>query len=151
MPSPRRWIGFLPRTGERSKAQQALLRSEGDACPEPEGIGGVMERGSLIRAASPPRLEEPLDPRLGEVVAGRYRVLRPLGEGGMGRVYYAEHATLRKPFALKFLHPGLSRDRELVRRFDREAKLMSRLAHPHCVNISDFGETLDGLLYLAME
>lgn len=96
-------------------------------------------------------LEVDHDPLIGEVVEGRYKIIRAIGHGGMGRVYYAEHVKLQKPFALKFLLGDLTQNQEMVRRFDREARSMSRLNHPHCVSVTDFGETQTGLLYLAME
>lgn len=91
------------------------------------------------------------DPLVGEVIDGRYRIVRALGHGGMGRVYYSEHAKLNKPFALKFLLGDLTQNPEMVKRFQREANSSSRLNHPHCVSTVDFGETSNGLLYLAME
>jgi serine/threonine-protein kinase len=91
------------------------------------------------------------DPLIGEVVDGRYKVVSAIGHGGMGRVYYAEHTRLNKPFALKFLLGDLTQNQEMVKRFRREAESMSRLNHPHCVSVSDFGENQNGHLYLAME
>ncbi len=92
------------------------------------------------------------DPRIGEVVAGRYRVLAKIGRGGMGSVYEAEHVTTGKRFAVKLLLPGLGRIPEIARRFEREAKASSVLNHPNVVAVVDFG-TLDddATLYLVME
>jgi serine/threonine-protein kinase len=92
------------------------------------------------------------DPRIGEVVAGRYRVLAKIGRGGMGSVYEAEHVTTHKRFAVKLLLPGLGRIPEIARRFEREAKASSLLNHPNVVGVVDFG-TLDddATLYLVME
>ena len=63
---------------------------------------------------------------VGIVVAGRYRIERVVGEGGMGAVYQAEHVLMRKRFALKVLHPEMGRLPEVVARFEREA--MARIS-----------------------
>ncbi len=95
--------------------------------------------------------EQPLaDPLIGVVIAGRYRIIEPLGRGGMGVVYRVEHARIGKLMALKLLTGELSRDPEVVARFKREALMVSKLSHPNTVQVFDFG-TSDGLTYLAME
>jgi serine/threonine protein kinase len=91
------------------------------------------------------------DPLVGAVLADRYRVLAPLGRGGMGAVYRVEHLTLKKELAVKLLHPELSRLDEIARRFEREAEAAARLDHPNIVTVTDFGRTADGLLFLVME
>src|SRR5690606_15327483 len=91
------------------------------------------------------------DDMLGRVVAGRYRVQRKLGEGGMGRVYLAEHVRMGRPCALKVLNPGLLNSADAISRFAREAASASRINHPNVASIYDFGETEDGIAYLAME
>ncbi len=94
---------------------------------------------------------ESVDPRVGEVVAGRYRVIGRIGRGGMGSIYEAEHLTTGKRFALKTLLPGLDRVGDIARRFEREARASSVLNHPNVINVTDFGALEDGSLYLAME
>jgi serine/threonine protein kinase len=91
------------------------------------------------------------DPLVGTVLADRYRVLSPIGRGGMGAVYRVEHLTLKKELAVKLLHPELSRLDEIARRFEREAEAAARLDHPNIVTVTDFGRTPDGLLFLVME
>jgi len=91
------------------------------------------------------------DPLVGRLIADRYRVLAPLGRGGMGAVYRVEHVMLKKELALKFLHPELGRLDEVARRFEREAEAAARLDHPNIVNVTDFGRTADGMLFLVME
>lgn len=86
----------------------------------------------------------------GTVVAGRYRVVGKLGEGGMGAVYRAVQEPLGREVALKVIAPALTRDADSVERFRREAKAASSLSHPHIVTVFDFGEDA-GLLFLAME
>jgi serine/threonine-protein kinase len=77
------------------------------------------------------------DPRVGTVLQGRYRIVAPLGEGGMGVVYRGERVGLGRPVAIKFLHAALVHHKELLGRFEREAMAMSRLQHPHCVPVID--------------
>ena len=94
---------------------------------------------------------QPEDPIVGRLIADRYRVLAPLGRGGMGAVYRVEHVMLKKELALKFLHPELGRLDEVARRFEREAEAAARLDHPNIVAVTDFGRTPDGMLFLVME
>ena len=88
---------------------------------------------------------------IGTVLAGRYRITRVLGTGGMGAVYEAVHETTGKRVAVKLLAPHLSKDLKLVARFRREAMAASRLEHENCVQVDDFGEDGDGTFYIAME
>lgn len=91
------------------------------------------------------------DPLLGTVVAGRYRVLRALGRGGMGAVYVAEQAPLGREVALKVLRPDLADNDVAIERFKREAQLIGALGHPHVVGVHDFGTADGGALFIAME
>jgi serine/threonine-protein kinase len=88
--------------------------------------------------------------RAGDLVDGRYRIERPLSEGGMGAVYVAEHTFLRKQVALKVLHATAAADHEARARFEREARAASRIEHANVVRVTDFGVT-DGAPYLVME
>src|SRR4051794_39249636 len=69
----------------------------------------------------------------------------------MGAVYRVEHLMLKKELALKFLHAELGRLEEVARRFEREAEAAARLDHPNIVAVTDFGRTVDGMLFLVME
>src|SRR4029077_15378593 len=91
------------------------------------------------------------DPLLGQTLAGRYQIQRKLGEGGMGAVYLATHNVLEKQVALKILHGEFARKPDLVERFMQEAKAASRIRHENVIDISDFGQTPDGLVFFAME
>lgn len=82
---------------------------------------------------------------------GPYRIVRLLGEGGMGAVYEARQKPLDRRVALKTLHPEYARNEEAVARFFNEAKVLSRLEHPSIVQVSDFGHAPDGTAYLVME
>lgn len=88
---------------------------------------------------------------VGHVVGGRYRVVSKLGEGGMGQVYLAEHVRMKRKSAIKIMRPALVGDAEALQRFTREAENASKISHPNVASIFDFGETDDGLVYLAME
>jgi hypothetical protein len=88
---------------------------------------------------------------LGQILDGRYRVLRQLGEGGMGVVYLVEHVHLGRKEALKVLHASLASDSQLVARFRREARAINRLQHPNIVSVHDFGQLPGDRFYLAME
>jgi serine/threonine protein kinase/tetratricopeptide (TPR) repeat protein len=88
----------------------------------------------------------------GRLVPGtRYRIVRWLGEGGMGVVYEVEHADIERRAALKILRVDASRDPTLARRFRDEARAASRIGSEHIVEIYDFGELPDGRLMFAME
>jgi len=87
----------------------------------------------------------------GTVVAGRYRIERLLGTGGMGAVYRAEHVHMRKTVALKVLHREFVGVNEVVARFEREAIAAARIEHPNVVAASDFGKLDDGSFYLVLE
>jgi serine/threonine protein kinase len=88
---------------------------------------------------------------IGTLIGGRYRVKRLSGEGGMGRVYEAEHIEIGKRVALKILHPGYSQTPDLVERLRREARAASRIGHPNVVDVTDSGTTEDGSFFFVME
>jgi serine/threonine-protein kinase len=85
-----------------------------------------------------------------QVLDGKYRLVRPLGKGGMGTVWHAEHLTLSSPVALKLLESGVPRESDTLQRFLREARTAAALRSPHVVQILDYG--VDGETpYIAME
>ena len=88
---------------------------------------------------------------IGSIIADRYLVLSKLGEGGMGQVYLAEHVKMGRKSAVKVMNPGTVTDADAISRFNREAANASRISHQHAAQVYDFGETSDGLIYLAME
>jgi eukaryotic-like serine/threonine-protein kinase len=91
------------------------------------------------------------DKLIGQVLAGKYRIDEKIDEGGMGCVYRATHVLMEKIVAIKVLHPALAADDKIVARFTREAKAASRISHPHAINVTDFGESENGIVYLVME
>lgn len=96
-------------------------------------------------------IDQDEDKLVGQVLADRYQIQHRIGEGGMGVVYKAEHVGLQKDVAVKVLLPELGAIEGVVKRFEREARSMSRLDHPGVVRVADFGRTHDGLLYLVMD
>jgi serine/threonine-protein kinase len=109
-----------------------------------------VSKDGLATAAAPEEDSGIVSPLIGKVVDGRYRVLSLIGTGGMGSVFKVEHTGMGKIAALKMLHPTLSTDREIVKRFRREAEAVSMLASPNTVQVFDFGES-EGCLYMVME
>src|SRR5215831_3847091 len=91
------------------------------------------------------------DPLLGATLAGRYQIVKKIGQGGMGTVYKAIHTRMNRTCAIKLLAADQAEGQNPVERFNREAQMASRIDNPHAVVIYDFGETEDGVLYLVME
>lgn len=105
-----------------------------DPVPEPE----------VARARVPSWLSP------GVEIEGRYRLLRPLGEGGVGAIWIGEQIGLGRRIAVKVLHAEIANDPSMLERFEREAKVLASLAHPHIVAINDYG-VWQGTPYLVME
>jgi serine/threonine protein kinase len=89
------------------------------------------------------------DPLIGTTL-GKYKILAPLGQGGMAHVYTAHQENLDREVAIKVLPPWYAADRNFVERFNQEARLVARLSHPNIVTIHDFSEQ-DGHLYIVMQ
>jgi serine/threonine protein kinase len=96
----------------------------------------------------PPSSEDAFED--GRVLAGRYRIDGSIGGGGMAHVYRAQHLELAQVVAVKVLHASHCRDREAVLRFQREAAIARRLAHPNIVTIIDSGVLEDGRYFMVM-
>lgn len=82
---------------------------------------------------------------------GPYRIVRRLGQGGMGAVYEAIHETIERRVAIKVLHPEFASNAEFTARFFNEARAVNRVEHPGLVQISDYGQQPDGTAYIVME
>ncbi len=97
------------------------------------------------------RVDDVAGELIGTVIADRYLVSKLLGEGGMGKVYLARHVRLPQQAAIKVLHHDMVQDAGAVARFNREAANAARIEHDRVARVFDFGETSDGLVYIAME
>jgi serine/threonine protein kinase len=97
------------------------------------------------------RAERSAPVQRGEVLAGKYRVERILGAGGMGVVVLAKHLDLGAPVAIKFLLPEVLGDEDVVARFSREARAMFRLRSEHVARVLDVGKLPNGAPYMVME
>jgi serine/threonine protein kinase len=91
------------------------------------------------------------DPLLGRTLDGRYRIDACLGIGGMGTVYRAWHLRLETWRAIKVMKPELAHDADFAARFEREARVIEGLRHPHLVALFDLSQTSDGALYIVYE
>ena len=132
---------------ESDPAPDALASEPAGSPPGGTSAGATGPAGA---PTSDRRLTDSNRTWLGKVVDGRYRVLEVIGRGGMGVVYRVEHLRMGKVAAMKVLHRDLAQDPEIVQRFEREAAAVSKLHHPHTVQVFDFGNA-GGALYLIME
>ncbi len=109
--------------------------------PPPDGADGADEASAAGEAGAAPVPD----------LVGPYRIVRRVGEGGMGLVYLAEQQEpIRRRVALKIMRPGLRGD-GVVQRFEAERQTLARMDHPSIAKVFDAGQTIDGLLYFAME
>jgi serine/threonine protein kinase len=127
----------------------ATLAAVPKVCPQ---CGTEYETGSrfCVKDGAPLRPKAGDDPLVGRVIADRYLVLARLGEGGMGRVYLAEHLKINRQCAVKVMNPSLVNDHESATRFAREASNAAQILHPNVAAVFDFGES-DRTVYLVME
>ncbi|HWE28490.1 MAG TPA: serine/threonine-protein kinase, partial [Polyangia bacterium] len=91
------------------------------------------------------------DPLVGKTLADRFEIIERIGEGGTGVVYRAKQLSVDRTIAIKVLGAHVSTDPSWVKRFHNEARAASRLDHPNTVRLIDFGQTKEGLLFIAME
>jgi serine/threonine-protein kinase len=99
---------------------------------------------------TPLRPKGSTDQFVGRVLAERYHMLKRLGEGGMGKVYLAEHVKMNRQCAVKVMNGALLNDSDSAQRFAREASNAARIIHPNVAAVFDYGEA-DGVVYLVME
>src|SRR5207247_1742834 len=123
--------------------QDGSKKSSGSLAPPP---GPVMTPSTSSDAGE--------DPLLGRVINERIRIVKAIARGGMGKVYLAEQVTMmNRPCAVKVLDKRVAEieGNDFVKRFLLEASVTSKLTHPNAVTIFDYGETEDGICYIAME
>jgi eukaryotic-like serine/threonine-protein kinase len=113
----------------------------------PAADGAVTAVGVAV-AVSPPQT---FDPLIGSALAGRYLIVRRIGEGGMGAVYEAKHTVIGKRVAVKVLLEKFHSNTDLVARLLQEARLASSIGHENIVDVTDFGTTDDGRSFVVME
>ncbi len=138
-------VSSVPRPPPRSPSSVVMPVQREEPAPPPDPPPIVVPPGL------PPTTNKrrpTLEYRPGEEFAGRYRIVKLIGKGGMGAVYLAEQRTLARNVAIKLLHG--TADPMTTARFQREARVIAQLQHPHIVNLIDFGDA-DGQLYLVME
>ncbi len=92
-----------------------------------------------------------VDPRIGQIVQDRYRIVRKIGEGGMGAVYEGEHTVIKRKVAIKCLHAQYATNQEMVNRFHREAMAANAIRHPNIVEVTDMGRFEDGAVFMVLE
>ncbi|MEO8846673.1 MAG: serine/threonine-protein kinase [Kofleriaceae bacterium] len=125
---------------------QAALAPDARFCPS---CGKAAQATTPEPAASGPLRAQ--NEMIGREIAGRFRILALLGEGGMGAVYRGEQLSLRRAVAIKVLRPEMSANQMLLARFSAEAQAVAKLDHPNTVKVYDFGQDSDGSLFIAME
>jgi hypothetical protein len=111
------------------------------------GAAGFALVVSLLRMQ---RMARVVEAAQAAMKVGNYELFEEIGEGGIARVYRAQHRLLKRPTAVKVIQLAQSTD-ELLARFDREVRLCSQLMHPNTIEIFDYGRTPDGLPFYAME
>jgi serine/threonine-protein kinase len=137
-----------PHEPGRSRAEFArLLRESRNALDEGVQAAQTPDAGPVSEAMA--KALKPDDPAV--VLGTPYKLLRKIGEGASGVVWEAEHVELGRHVALKVLAPEHAASAAALERFRREARAVAKLAHPNLVQILDFGKSLDGRVYLAME
>ncbi len=122
-------LKICPQCGDEYELDQRFCPKDGSTLKSPSSDGNLV----------------------GQIIADRYHIVQKLGEGGMGQVYLSQHVRMKRKSAVKVMNPGMVHDHDAISRFNREAENASQIAHPNVAAIYDFGETSDGLIYLAME
>ena len=136
------------------------MTSTSTPLPEPAELSSLHEPAPIVPTDDPistaggsrpgARPVRP-DRLLGSFLANKYRILEKVGEGGMGTVFLANQEPIDRQVAIKVLHRSLANDDVAVARFQREARVISKMRHPNTVTIYDFGQTDAAELYLVME
>jgi serine/threonine protein kinase len=114
------------------------------------GAGFCTKDGVRLLDFTPQKKTDDRTNLAGELLDGRYSIVKKVGEGGMSHVYLAHELTTKRRVAVKVLSPALSKDRNAMARLRREAELGLKLAHPNVCHIVHVGETAEGLVYVVM-
>jgi serine/threonine-protein kinase len=150
--------GFCPFDGSRLEEQRTAAAAPTIVADDPskkmqsvsaKNTGGHGDAMASIRGGRDKNSE--YDRLIGETLDGRYYVQKKLGEGGMGVVFAVKHTVIERPLAIKVLKREVMRDPATVKRFMQEARAASRIGHPNIVDVTDFGNTADGMTYQVME
>src|SRR5262245_61553005 len=96
-------------------------------------------------------MQRPDDPLLGRVLDDRFELLERIGEGRMGVVYRARELSVERSVAIKVLYAQMANDPQWIQRFLNEGKIRSKLQHPNTVRVIDFGQSSEGVPFIAME
>jgi Protein kinase domain len=140
---PKRNIGAAAQTPPPPSASDAPTMVPGSAVPSGGAVASPVP--SFVASSSLPLLFQP-----GMVIGGRYRILRILGEGGMGAVYQARDQELERIIALKVIRPELAGNASILQRFKQELILARHVTHKNVIRIYDMGEA-DGIKFITME
>lgn len=128
-----------------------------------ENLRELMHNDLLGRPLSPPLIAACISVFAAHTIHGarmsafqarrlaQYKLLDLIGEGGMGRVFKAEHLLLKRSCAIKLIQPDKNADARALRRFQREVRATAQLTHPHTVQVYDYGQTNEGIFFFAME
>ena len=87
----------------------------------------------------------------GQVIDGKYRIAKMIGEGGMGAVYLGENVRINRKVAIKVLHASYTGNEEVMQRFEREAQAAGRIGNDHILEVLDIGQLPDGDHFIIME
>ena len=88
---------------------------------------------------------------IGQLIEGKYRIVRLVGEGGMGSVYEGENTRINRRVAIKVLHAAFTGNTEVMQRFEREAQAAGRIGNDHILEVLDLGSLADGDHFIVME
>lgn len=139
---------FCTRDGSRLIAAATTVVDAVSAADAPVAAGAPIP--TRVMAAASPTTPVGHGNMTGQLLDGRYQIVKKVGEGGMSYVYLATDIVTQERFAIKILSPGLAADLNAMARLRREAELGAKLAHPNVCHIERLGEAPGGLVYVVM-